>query len=305
MQRSSEVRNAWLFLAPSLVLYGLYVILPIGFSIYLSFTEWDGISGFPMPLCLQDEARSCLDNYTQLWSDDVFWISLKNNIIWLVFFSLSPLVGLGFAFLFHVKGRAASLYKSLLFAPMVFSLIVVGMIWSWFFQPEFGLVEYALHQFGVLAPDQHFTMMTSFDWPSTAGVIMAASWPHAAYCMILFLAGLSALQKNVIEAATIDGANKWQLFWHVILPMLRPATVVVIIVTMIGALRAFDIIAIMTNGGPADATNTLANYMYEQTFLGFRYGYGASIAVVLFMISLGLILAYLRQVQKGAAGDGT
>lgn len=288
------------------MLYGLYVLLPIVFSIYLSFTDWDGLSGFPQPLCLGrgDQSSSCFGNYIQLWDDEVFWTSLQNNLLWLCAFGLSPLLGLGFAFFFHVQGRLASLYKSLLFAPMVFSLVVVGMIWSWFFQPEFGLVEFLLQRLGILATNEHLTMMTSFGWPASIGVIIAAAWPHAAYCMILYLAGLSNLQREVIEAARIDGATRWQLFWHILLPMLRPATVVVVIVTLIGALRAFDIVAIMTGGGPANATSTLALYMYQQTFMGFRYGYGAAIAVVLFVMSLGLILIYLRQVLRMEHGDG-
>jgi multiple sugar transport system permease protein len=182
---------------------------------------------------------------------------------------------------------------------MVFSLIVVGMIWGWFLQPGLGLVDQLLHWIGFLKPNQEFDLMVQLGLAPNAGVIAAAIWPHSAYCMILYLAGLSNLQKNVIEAALIDGANKWQLLRHVILPMLKPATVIVIIVTMIGALRAFDIVSVMTKGGPANSTNTLALYMYQETFINFRYGYGAAIAVILFVISLGLIIAYLNQMKSG------
>jgi multiple sugar transport system permease protein len=180
---------------------------------------------------------------------------------------------------------------------MVFSLVVVGTIWSWFLQPNFGLVEYLLTTLGLLKDGEHFTMMSSDRW-ATAGLIVAASWPHAAYCMVLYLAGLSNLQKNVIEAAEIEGVTRWQMLWHIVLPMLRPATVIVVIVTMIGALRSFDLVSIMTAGGPANSSNVLALYMYQQTFENFRYGYGAAISVVLFAISLLLILLYLRQTLK-------
>jgi len=300
---STEARNAWLLLLPSLLLYGLYVLAPIAFSIYLSFTAWDGMSGLPMPLCVT-AGSSCFANYQELWQDEVFWLSLRNNLIWLIGFGLSPFVGLAFAFFFHVKGRLGAVYKALLFAPMVFSLVVVGMIWSWFFQPEFGLLEFALKRLGLIAVDGRLELMTSFGWQSTAALIAAAAWPHAAYCMILYLAGLSNLQKNVLEAARLDGANSWQMFRYILVPMLKPATIIVLIVTLIGALRAFDIVAIMTGGGPANVTNTLALYMYQQTFVAFRYGYGASIAVILFLISLGLILSYLSQVLKSEANDG-
>jgi multiple sugar transport system permease protein len=293
-------KTAWRFLAPSLVLYGIYVIFPIFFSLYLSLTEWDGVSPSVRPLCL-DSDLSCFQNFIDLWDDEVFWISFKNNIIWLVFFSLSAPLGLALALFFHVKSKFASLYKSLLFMPMVFSLVVVGTIWSWFLQPEFGLVEFILKKSSLLAENENFSMMASETW-ATAGLIAAAAWPHAAYCMVLYLAGLSNLQKNVIEAAQIEGVSKTQLLWHIILPMLRPATVIVVIVTMIGALRAFDLVSIMTAGGPSNSSNVLALYMYQETFLGFKYGYGAAISVVLFFISLILILLYLRQTMRDETG---
>ncbi len=299
MKLFDDSKSPWVFLAPSLVLYGLYVLFPIVFTFYLSVTAWDGISSFPLPMCITSPETSCLSNFTELFEAELFWKSFTNNLLWLVFFGISPLFGLFLALFFHVKSNFASPLKTLLFMPMVFSLIVVGMIWSWFLQPGFGLVDTVLHLLKLLPPDQEFGLMTELGLAPNAGVILAAIWPHSAYCMILYLAGLSNLPKNVFEAALIDGANRWQLLWHVILPMLKPATIIVVIVTMIGALRAFDIVAIMTNGGPANSTNTLALYMYQETFVNFRYGYGASIAVVLFMISVGLILAYLRQIKKG------
>jgi len=296
-----DKRAAWLFLAPSLFLYALYVLFPILFTIYLSFTNWDGVSLSAPPLCVADPTVSCAQNYIDLWNDDVFWVALKNNALWLVFFSLSAFVGLGLALFFHVKSRVASFYKSLFFMPMVFSLVVVGTVWGWFLQPEFGLVEFLLKKAHVLGPDDQFGLLADFQW-ATAGLIVAAAWPHAAYCMVLYLAGLSNLQKNVLEAALIDGVSKWQMIRHIVVPMLRPATVIVVIVTMIGALRTFDLVAIMTAGGPANSSNVLALYMYQQTFESNRYGYGAAIAVVLFAVSLVLIIAYLRKTREGEGG---
>jgi multiple sugar transport system permease protein len=293
----NEKRTAWIFLFPSLFLYSLYVLFPIVFTIYLSFTDWDGLSAQVLPGCFVSSEESCFKNYIELLNDDVFWRSLFNNVIWLVFYSLSAFLGLALALFFHVKSRFAAFYKSIFFMPMVFSLVVVGTIWGWFLQPEFGLLEFILKKTGLLAETEQVGILASFDY-ATFGLILAASWPHAAYCMVLYLAGLSNLQKNVIEAALIDGATGWKLLWNVVLPMLRPATVIVTIVTMIGALRTFDLVSIMTAGGPSNSSNVLALYMYQQTFENFRYGYGAAIAVVLFAISLVLIIAYLRQTRK-------
>jgi multiple sugar transport system permease protein len=292
----TQSRAAFWFLAPSLILYTLYILFPILFTVYLSFTQWDGVGLKVLPLCVEDPSLSCFQNYTDLWNDDVFWMALKNNLIWLVLYSLSAFVGLGLALLFHVKSKFAAFYKSLFFIPMVFSLVVVGTIWSWFLQPEFGLLEFLLKKIGLMGAQDQVGILASFHF-ATLGLILAASWPHAAYCMVLYLAGLSNLQKNVLEAAILEGANSRQLLWHIVLPMLRPATIIVCIVTMIGALRAFDLVSIMTGGGPANSSNVLALYMYQQTFESFRYGYGAAIAVVLFLISLVLIIAYFRQTR--------
>lgn len=291
----------WAFLAPSLVLYGLYVVFPTFFTFYLSLTNWDGMSGFPLPLCWDAPLINCLANYRELMEDPQFWVSLRNTLLWLVLYPAGALVGLGLALFFHVRGWCVPLFKSLLFAPMVLSLVVVGTIWSWFLQPHFGLAEFLLKGLGILGPEDAFSLMSSFDFASL-GIIMAACWPHAAYCMVLYLAGLSNLQQNVIEAARIDGVSRWQMIWHVILPMLRPAHIVVALVTAIGSMRAFDIIMVMTSGGPAGSTHVLASYMYESTFQAFRYGYGAAVAVVLFGLSLGLIVVYLMRERRTVSG---
>jgi multiple sugar transport system permease protein len=293
----------WLFLAPSLVLFSLYVLFPIVFTFYLSLTDWDGLSGAPLPMCWRENGPSCLSNYRELVEDPQFWVSARNTFLWLVLYPVGALVGLGLALFFHVRGWLVPIYKSLLFAPMVLSLVVVGTIWSWFLQPHFGLAEHVLKVVGLMADDQHLSLMSSFDGASF-GVVAAACWPHAAYCMVLYLAGLSNVQQNVIEAARIDGVNRWQMIRHVILPMLMPAHVVVALVTAIGSMRAFDIIMVMTNGGPAGSTHVLASYMYETTFQSFRYGYGAAVAVALFLLSLGLIAVYLVRERRALGVDG-
>lgn len=295
--RPAERRAAWVFLTPSLLLYGLYVLFPVLFTFYLSVTEWDGLSTDFAPICWADSSRSCLENFRELLEDDVFLKSLGNNLVWLISLALAPVIGLFLALFFHVKGWMASLCKSFLFLPMVFSLVVVGLVWGWFMQPHFGLLEFLLNKAGLLGPEQHVGILSSERWVNL-GVIVTTLWPQSAYCMILYLAGLSGLQKNVIEAALVDGVSRWQMLWHIVIPMLRPTTVIVVIVTAISAFRAFDLVAVMTQGGPFNSSNVLAHYMYEQTFVNFRYGYGAAIAVVLFLMSLVLIVLYLRQVQK-------
>lgn len=295
--RQGERCAAWFFLTPSLTLYTLYVLFPVVFTFYLSVTDWDGIGKDFLPICVKDAELSCLQNYLDLLDDDVFVKSFVNNLIWLCSLACAPIIGLFLALFFHVKGWLASLSKSLLFLPMVFSLVVVGLVWGWFFQPFYGLLEFFLTSVGVLGPDEHVGILSSERWVNLA-IIVTALWPQSAYCMILYLAGLSGLQKNVMEAALVDGITRWQLLWHIVLPMLRPTTVIVVIVTAISAFRAFDLVSVMTQAGPHNSSNVLAYYMYQQTFMNFRYGSGAAIAVVLFLMSLILIILYLRQVQK-------
>ena len=268
----SEKKTAALFLGPSLILYTAYVIFPIFFTFYISLTEWDGVTSETLFTPCTGEIpegagfissffHGCFFNYTELFQEEQFWISLKNNFIWIIFFGLSPAISLAFAFLFHVKGRTASFFKSIYFLPMVFSLVVVGTIWNWFLKPYGGLFETLAHTLGFLDKDTELSLITDETW-GTYALILSASWQHVSYCLILYLAGLSNLKKNVLEAARIDGAKGFKLFWNIILPMLRPANITVFVVTFIGALRMFDIIKIMAP--EQEHTMVLSLYMYEK-----------------------------------------
>jgi multiple sugar transport system permease protein len=175
--------------------------------------------------------------------------------------------------------------KSLFFAPFVLSGVVVGLIFSWFYDPTFGLLAKVLgHGVPVLGDARYVTF----------GIIFAALWPQTAYCMILYLTGLTSMNPEPLEAARMDGARGWKMFWHIVLPELRPATFMAIVVTIIGALRSFDLISVMSGGGPYESSTVLAYYMYDQAIKYYRLGYSAAIAVVLFAIMLIYIIYHLR-----------
>ncbi|MFC3852005.1 carbohydrate ABC transporter permease [Salinispirillum marinum] len=273
-----------LFLAPALLLFAVYVIYPIGQSIWLSFYDWDGLSpkyfiGF--------------ENYRELWYDDRFWTSLKNNVIWLVLFMLAPVFGLGIALFLNQQVFGIRLVKSLFFFPFVISQVVVGLVFAWFYDPSFGLMNVVLKAFGqeplaILANDKYVTY----------GIIAAGLWPQVAYCMILYLTGLNNLSPDQLEAARMEGAKGWKMLWYVVLPQLRPATFIAVVVTVIGALRSFDLVATMTSGGPYGSSNVLAFYMYEQSIGNYRVGYGAAIATVLFLIMLFYISFFLWRMLR-------
>lgn len=259
-----------ILLSPALVLFSVFVIWPICSSLWLSLHDWDGIN----------PARFVgLGNYVELWSDDVFWTAITNNVWWLLLYMLAPVFGLAVALFLNQTVFGIRLVKSLFFFPFVISQIVVGLVFSWFVNAQFGLLNEIFAGLG-LPP---VALLESENW-ATVTVIVAGLWPQTAYCMILYLTGLTAMNGEVIEAARMDGASGWRLLRHIVVPQLRPATFIAVVVSVVGALRSFDLVAIMTLGGPYNSSSVLAYYMYEQTFLSFRYGYGAAIATVLFLL---------------------
>ena len=275
-----------LFIAPALLFFLVYVILPIFQSFYISFHEWDGLG---------EMVYVGIDHYVNLLDDDKFYTSLKNNIIWLFLFVLAIPAGLFVALFLNQTVTGIRLYKSLFFFPFVISQIVVGLIFSWFYNPTFGVVGHLFEYFGAAPPsilgDERYV---------TYGIIVAGLWPQIAYCMILYLTGLNNVAPEQIEAGRLDGAKGWRLLWHVVLPQLWPATFLAIVVTVIGALRSFDMIAIMTQGGPYGSSNVLSYYMYETALseYGYEMGYGSAIAVVLFMIMMVFIIAFLWKMYQ-------
>ncbi len=279
--KANQVRLApWVFLTPGIFMFLMYVIFPIFQSMGISLYEWDGLG--------QKEYVG-LRNYVELMDDEAFYTSLKNNVIWLILYMLAIPAGLFVALFLNQTVRGIRLYKSLFFFPFVISQVVVGLVFTWFYDPNFGLLNVIITSLGfeavaVLADERYVTY----------GIIAAGLWPQTAYCMILYLTGLNSVDPEQIEAARLDNAKGWRMLWYVILPQLKPATFIAIVVTVIGALRSFDLISIMTDGGPWGSSRVLAFYMYEKAFseYGFRMGYGAAIAVVL----LGIMLVYISGV---------
>lgn len=276
-----------LFLAPGMLFFAVYVIIPIFQSFNISLYEWDGLG---------EATFVGTRNYQELVSDRAFEISLWNNVKWLLLYLLAIPAGLFIALFLNQTVFGIRLYKSLFFFPFVISQVVVGLVFSWFYLPNVGLFDIVMGWFGV---DIRGGVLGN---PNTAtyGIIAAGIWPQTAYCMILYLTGLNAVDPEQVEAGRLDGAKGWRMLWHVILPQLRPATFIAFVVTIIGALRSFDLISIMTNGGPFGSTRVLSFYMFEKALseYGFRMGYGSAIAVVLFFIMLFFIAYFLWSMYR-------
>ena len=273
-KRNQQRLTPWIFLAPGLIFFCIYVIGPIFGSLTISLYKWDGLS----PATFVG-----LKNYILLLDDEYFYISLWNNLKWLIFFMLAVPIGLGLAIFLNQVIFGIRLIKSLFFFPFVISQVVIGLIFTWFYQPKYGVIAPFLNLFGL----EGFSILAN-ETSATYGIIFAGLYPQIAYCLILYLTGLNNLNQEQIEAGRMDGAKGFSLFWNIVLPQLRPATFLAIVVTVIGALRSFDMVAIMTQGGPYGYSNVLAYYMFEQALseYGYRMGYGSAIATILFFIMM-------------------
>ena len=297
-KRNEIAITPWLFLIPAMLFFAVYVIIPIAQSFWISFHEWDGLG---------EKTWVGMANYERLLGlgeqnmDRKFEVSFWNNLKWLFLYLLAIPAGLFIALFLNQTVTGIRLYKSLFFFPFVISQVVVGLVFSWFYLPTDGAFDQITGLFGLKISGGVLGNPNT----ATYGIIAAGLWPQTAYCMILYLTGLNAVDPEQVEAARLDGAKGWKMLWYVIVPQLKPATFIAFVVTIVGALRSFDFIAVMTNGGPFGSTRVLSFYMFEESLseFGFRMGYGAAIAVVLFFIMLGFIVYFLwsmYQEEKGA-----
>lgn len=285
-KRNQQRLTPFIFLTPGLIFFIIYVIWPILSSFSISLYHWDGLS---------PKFYVGLENYIELLDDEYFYISLWNNVKWLVCFMLAVPIGLGLAIFLNQTIFGIRLIKSLFFFPFVISQVVIGLIFTWFYQPNYGVIAPFLSWIGLegwaILADENF---------ATYGIIFAGLYPQIAYCMILYLTGLNNINADQIEAGRMDGAKSFSLFWNIVLPQLRPATFLAIVVTVIGALRSFDMVAIMTQGGPWGSSNVLAYYMFEQALseYGYRMGYGSAIATILFTIMMFYIIFFIYRMYQ-------
>ncbi|MGH3423207.1 MAG: carbohydrate ABC transporter permease [Nocardioidaceae bacterium] len=272
---------------PTIVHIGL-IWVPTIASVLLSFTGWNGFDD------ISDIDWIGLQNYrdiVQIYPP--FWPALRHNVIWLVFFLLVPTtLGLLLAYLLDKNLKGTRIYQSAIFVPVVLSLALVGFIWELVYQDQSGLLNNLIR---IVEPGFHR------QWLSQSGnlyaVLVAASWRHVGYVMILFLAGLKSVDPSQREAAALDGAGEWQTFRHVVFPALAPINVVVLVITIIESLRAFDIVYVI-NGGRNGLE--LLSVLVTDNVIGeaSRVGYGSALAVILLVISLGVIMPYLYTVFR-------
>jgi multiple sugar transport system permease protein len=283
--RRWKVREAfwgYLFLTPNILGFLAFNLFPLLFAIGLSFTRWDLIS---KPIFIG------LDNYEKLFLDDEsFRIAVRNTLI---FTTLSVPTGtvlsLILANALNQKIRGTTIYRTAYFLPVVSSSIAIALVWAWVFNPDFGLANEILSTFGL----PRLKWLASSTWVLPAVVIVSV-WRGIGPSTVIFLAGLQGIPEDLYDAAKIDGANTAQLFRHITIPMLSPTTFFVIVVSIIGSFQVFDLIFVMTQGGPGRASLVLVYYIYQHAFRWFGMGYAASIALILFIVIFILTLVQIR-----------
>jgi multiple sugar transport system permease protein/raffinose/stachyose/melibiose transport system permease protein len=275
-------------LALPLLVFGALVVWPLLSSFYYSVTNWNGFNA--------NYKFVGLDNFARILSDPLFLNAIVNTAIWMAAAIVVPSgLGLALALLIDSRVPGGNVFKSIFYLPICLSAVVVGQIWVWIYQPDWGLLNGAIG--AVTGTPSHFAWLAK---PDTAlyAVIIAWSWQQTGLAMVIFLAGLTAIPGDLLEVCEIEGTKFWQRIWYVILPLLRPATVVVVALSVINSLKGFDILYIMTGGGPFNSSDTLAMHMYNESFKKYHMGYGSAIAVVLFLIALSIIFIYFRQLKK-------
>jgi ABC-type sugar transport system permease subunit len=281
----SSHRLAFSFLLPSLVFISLFAVYPILESFRLSFYR------LILTLPWLGQKMVGWENYADLWTDPVAIQSLRTTLIFVgVTIPLELLFGLGVALVMNEAFRGRGLLRAVVLIPWAIPTVVSSQMWRFIFNDRYGLFNFVL--FGgdasrYLAPlaDPHLALIA---------IIAAEVWKTTPFAALIMLAGLQAIPDDLYEAASVDGATGWQKFWHVTLPLVRPALLLALLFRTIDALRVFDLVFVMTQGGPADTTNVLQFYGYKKTFAEGMVGYGSAIAVAVFLLALILSLAYLR-----------
>ncbi len=261
------------------------LVIPMFQNVYYSFFDWNGLA---TPLF------TGVKNYVTMFTDRVIGRSMMNTALWVAFTLVLPAMGGLLVAVFVTGVRGAGFFKSIFFIPLTISFVATGVIWAYMFSKELGVLNGLL---GMLRIPLKPSWLTSVPL-NTFAMIFSWTWQQLGTNMVMFLMGLGTIPRDPIEACLIDGASAWQTFVHVKLPMLRPITTVVITMAMVNSFKVFDIIWVMTRGGPYSSSETLAVSMFRETFTLFHMGYGAAISVILSFIVIVISAAYIRRMTK-------
>ena len=289
-----RVREAMLvacFLLPSLAIFFLYRILPLSWNVVLSFEAWSP---------LRPAQWVGLDNYEEmLFDDDVFWQALGNTLIFIGCSPIAIALALGIALLVNSDLRGAEIYRTIVFLSYPLMTVAVAIIWRWLYDERGGLLNYALRSAGLI--DRPIPFLQSFDW-ALPSVIVADIWQVIGFYMIILLTGLQSIPTHLYEAARVDGVPPVARFFRITLPLLRPSLFLCAVVGILNSFTSFDLIYVMTSGGPGHATELLITHIYKTGFGQTRFDYAAALTVVQFLLLVVLTVAANR-FSGGNAGS--
>jgi multiple sugar transport system permease protein len=269
----------WSFILPNFIGFALLTLVPVIALFYIAFTDWNAFG----------TARLVgLDNFTRLIADHSFRIALFNTAYYSAFhIPLTLGLSLALALLLNRKMRGVAFFRTAAFFPYVTSIVAIAVVWNMLFSPEFGPINQFLTSIGISHPPGWTTSST---WAMPA-VIIVGTWREMGYYMLLFLAGLQTIPPELYEAARVDGANPWQRFLNITIPCLRPTTFFITVMLTIGSFKVFDLILVMTNGGPGQSTLVLSQYIYQKGFVENKLGYASAVSIVLFLICISITVA--------------
>jgi ABC-type sugar transport system permease subunit len=287
-KRTRELALIACFLLPSVTVFFLYRVLPLGWNVLLSMQYWSP---------LKPARWAGFDHYEEmLLHDDVFWQALQNTLIFIGASPVAILLALGIALLVNSDLKGAAVYRSIVFLSYPLMTVAAGIIWRWMYDERGGIINFALRESGITAKPIPF--LQSFEW-ALPSVIVAEVWQVLGFYMIIILTGLQSIPPHLYEAASIDGAPRWAQFWRITMPMLKPSLFLCAVVGILNSFTSFDLVYIMTNGGPGHATELLITLIYKSGFGQTKFDYAAALTVVQF--ALLLALTYLA--NRAAGGN--
>lgn len=282
-QRNRQIALVVCFLLPSLAIFFLYRLLPLGWNAVLSLQDWTPLKGGQW---------NGFEHYVEMFVyDDVFWIALKNTLIFIAASPVAIALALGVALLVNSDLKGASVYRTIVFLSYPLMSVAVGIIWRWMYDERGGIINYALRSAGII--DKPLGFLQSFDL-ALPSVIVAEIWQVLGFYMIILLTGLQSIPQNLYEAARIDGAPSWARFFRITMPMLRPSLFLCVVVGILNSFSSFDLVYIMTNGGPGHATELLVTHIYKAGFVQSKFDYAAALTVVQFALLLVLTVGANR-----------
>lgn len=266
----------WSFILPNFLGFAALTLLPVVVLFYVAFTNWNvfGVAEW-----------TGTANFRRMWDDSSFWTALRNTVYYAVFhIPLTLAAALGLALLLNRKLRGVRFFRTIAFFPYITSIVAIAVVWNQLFSPEYGPINALLGAVGVDDPPG-WTASATWSMPA---VIIVGTWRYMGYYMLLFLAGLQTIPAQLYEAAETDGASPWQRFVHVTLPGLRTTTFFVTVLLTIESFKVFDLILVMTGGGPGQSTLVLSQYIYQKGFEENQFGYASAVSIVLFAICFGI-----------------